>query len=263
MTSEPHTNQIAIDLFGVRVLLEGAPAELVSAVVSRLPPTASSPPGRSPARRYVVQSSDHGLAIRRDARQPMLAASVDAAAEVIVSDLQRTVAHRADGLLFVHAGAVAWQGRALVLPGRSLSGKSELVAALVRAGAEYLSDEFAVFDGHGSVHPYARPIALRQADGSRAWTSAASLGGRTVARPVPPALIAFLRFSPGSPWRPRALSPGQTVLGLLRHVVAARRRLPLARSVLVPIASTVRAVRTARGEADEVAAELLRELGSA
>ena len=48
--------------------------------------------------------------------------------------------------VFVHAGAVAWQGRAIIIPGASLSGKSTLVAELVRAGATYLSDEFAVLD---------------------------------------------------------------------------------------------------------------------
>jgi hypothetical protein len=150
-----------------------------------------------------------------------------------------------------------------VLPGRSRSGKSELVAALVRAGAEYLSDEFAVFDEEGRVHPYARALALRRLDGTRAWMPATSLGGRVVTRPVPPALIAFLRYSSSARWRPRSLSPGHTVLNLLRHAVAARRRLPLVRSVLVPVASSVPAIAAVRGEAGEVAGRLLRELVSA
>jgi hypothetical protein len=59
------------------------------------------------------------------------------------------------------------------------------------------------------------------------------------------------------------LSSGQAVLGLLRHSVAARRRLPLVRSVLVPIASAVSAVSGVRGEADAEAAALLRVLDSA
>ena len=188
---------------------------------------------------------------------------MEAALDLIVDDVQRTLAIRADGFVFVHAGAVAWQGRALVLPGRSRSGKSELVSALLRAGAEYLSDEFAVFDGDGLVHPYARAIARRRDDGDRAWITPASLGAGIAAHPVLPGLIAFLRFSPGARWRPRPLSSGHTVLGRLRHAVAARRRLALARSVLVPVASSITAVTGARGEADEVAGELLRALASA
>ena len=46
------------------------------------------------------------------------------------------------------------------LPGHSFSGKSTLVAALVRAGAVYYSDEFAVLDPDGFVHPYAKALSL-------------------------------------------------------------------------------------------------------
>ncbi|MGH6689197.1 MAG: hypothetical protein ACREF4_00730 [Gammaproteobacteria bacterium] len=80
---------------------------------------------------------------------------------------------------------------------------------------------------------------------------------------MPPDLVAFVRFVAGSDWRPRRLSAGQTFLGLLRHTVAARRRLALARSVLVPLASSVTGLRAVRGEAAEVAERLLGELVSA
>jgi hypothetical protein len=45
---------------------------------------------------------------------------------------------------FVHAGIVAWGKAAVLIPGRSFSGKTTLVAELARAGATYYSDEFAV-----------------------------------------------------------------------------------------------------------------------
>lgn len=63
--------------------------------------------------------------------------------------------------VFVHAGVVGWHDKAIVIPGMSFTGKSCLVDALVRAGATYYSDEFAVFDDRGYVHPYAKPITLR------------------------------------------------------------------------------------------------------
>src|ERR1051326_6942658 len=72
--------------------------------------------------------------------------------QILESDLQLHVAEMARRCLFVHAGVVGWGGRALVIPGRSFSGKSTLVAALVRAGATYYSDEYAVFDAQGRVH---------------------------------------------------------------------------------------------------------------
>jgi hypothetical protein len=266
MSAGAAPREIGFQIFGVRFVVETRLEELISALAPRLPPGPPLSAVRGPARRYVVDTAERpgtGFVVRRALRKPAHAPSVEIAADLIVIDLQRTLAHRADGLVFVHAGVVACEGRALVLPGRSRSGKSELVAALVRAGAEYLSDEFAVFDGDGLVRPYARAIALRQGEGTRVWMRAEALGARAAARPVPPGLIAFLRFSPASRWRPRRLSAGQTVLGLLRHAVAARRRLALVRSVLVPVASSVAAMSAVRGEADELAGQLLRELASA
>src|SRR5579862_5116240 len=66
--------------------------------------------------------------------------------EPLESDLQALVAGAARRRVFVHAGVVGWKGQAIVIPGRSYSGKTLLVAALVRAGATYYSDEYAVLD---------------------------------------------------------------------------------------------------------------------
>ena len=71
--------------------------------------------------------------------------------------------------------------------------------------------------------------------------------------------IAFVRFSPKAavaPWRARALSPGEALLRLLRQTVAARRRLELARAVLLPLAATRPVLAATRGEAEEAAALL-------
>jgi hypothetical protein len=59
--------------------------------------------------------------------------------------LQLWVAEGAPRHAFVHAGVVGWRGRAMVIPRSSHSGKSTLAAALIRAGATYYSDEYAVF----------------------------------------------------------------------------------------------------------------------
>jgi hypothetical protein len=56
-------------------------------------------------------------------------------------------ARRTGSYLLVHAGAVSSPfGDGLVLPGSSGAGKTTLVAALVRAGFGYLSDETAPLD---------------------------------------------------------------------------------------------------------------------
>ena len=73
------------------------------------------------------------------------------------------VAEHAPEYVFLHAGVVAWEDRALLLPGQSHAGKSTLVAELVRAGATYYSDEFALLDSQGRVHRiYTRDIRMRR-----------------------------------------------------------------------------------------------------
>lgn len=61
----------------------------------------------------------------------------------------------------LHAGAVAWQGRGVVLPAEMDVGKSTLVTALVGDGFGYLSDEFAPIGlDDGLVYAYPSPIGL-------------------------------------------------------------------------------------------------------
>ncbi len=94
---------------------------------------------------------------RRRARTPDLAQAF----AVLETEIRQSVAASAERRTFVHAGVVGWRGRAIVVPGRSRSGKTTLVAELVKAGALYLSDEFAVLDGRGRVHPFAKPLSIR------------------------------------------------------------------------------------------------------
>jgi hypothetical protein len=63
------------------------------------------------------------------------------ALDQLESDLQLYVAERASRRWFIHAGVVGWGDRAIVIPGRSGSGKTSLVAALLQAGATYYSYE--------------------------------------------------------------------------------------------------------------------------
>jgi len=63
--------------------------------------------------------------------------SLDALLDQLGGHLIIHVAEHAPDYIFVHAGVVAWRGRAIILPGVSFAGKSSLVAELVRAGATY------------------------------------------------------------------------------------------------------------------------------
>ena len=186
--------------------------------------------------------------------------NLEEALSVLGSHLHNQVAVSAQDRLFVHAGVVGWQGCALVIPGRSFSGKTSLTAALVRAGADYFSDEYAVFDSRGFVHPYPKPLSIRDAAGQPLEKrSAESLGGRTAAQPLPIGLILDTAYVPGTRWHPRFLSPGAALLTLLDNTVPARARPRQALEILHQAVSGAEGVRSRRGEADAVAEWMLKK----
>lgn len=179
----------------------------------------------------------------------------------LASDLHRQVALLARDTLFVHAGVAAHRGRAIILPGRSFSGKSTLVAALVRTGATYYSDEYAVLDADGRVHPYSKPLSLRGPAGEPARLhTVESLGGNAGTSALPVGMIAVARYERGATWRPEPLTPGQAMLALLDNTVLARYRTRFAFQIFARTVPGAMLLAGARGEADEVARTLLQQL---
>jgi hypothetical protein len=153
---------------------------------------------------------------------------------------------------FVHAGVVGWGDQAILIPGRSFSGKTTLVAELVRAGATYYSDEFAVLDRRGMVYPYAQPLQIRES-GSHRQTQhpVETLGGTAGTQPLPVAMVVVSKYKPGAQWRPRPLTQGIGLLKLLDNTVSARRAPAVALSTLKHVVSHATIVRGLRGEASQ------------
>jgi hypothetical protein len=176
---------------------------------------------------------------------------------IFENEVQLYVAETARARVFVHAGVVGWRGRAILLPGASHAGKSTLVAAMVRAGATYYSDEYAVLDRRGYVHPYLRPLQSRQRDGTIARVRAAELGGTEGATALRVGVVAVVSYREGSPWRPRRLSPGQGLLELLANTVPARARPRAVMTALKAVVASAPVLKSRRGEADEMARSLL------
>ena len=137
-------------------------------------------PPKSPSRRSIVDYLYSGFAsaalrlgVRHfqsaynGAAQVSRSLELDDVIDRYESDLQLLVAEEARSRFFVHSGAVGWKGKAILIPGRRLSGKTTLVAELVRAGATYYSDEYAVLDANGFVHAYEKPLSIRSEPGAR------------------------------------------------------------------------------------------------
>ncbi|MBK0399747.1 hypothetical protein H0I76_11145 [Limibaculum sp. M0105] len=161
--------------------------------------------------------------------------------------------------IFVHAGVVALDGKAIVIPGRSHSGKTTLVRELVRAGAEYYSDEFAVIDDKGCVHPYPKPLSVRAASSMDiANIPVTEIGGRQAEAATRISLVILANYKQGAYWRPRTLSSGEGVLGLISNTVAVRLEPARSLRTLATVSEHARIVRSARGDASEVAERILK-----
>jgi hypothetical protein len=177
--------------------------------------------------------------------------------DLLRSVLESCIASNAPSRIFVHAGVVAWRGRAILLPGASRSGKTTLVTALLRGGAKYYSDEFAVLDDCGRVHPWARPLRIRRDGMPPRSYPVERFGERARQRSLRVGLIVVTTHRAGARWRPRLLSPGQAVLSLVRNTHATRVRPEMTIRVLARAVQGTRAVASRRGDAEHLAMTLL------
>ncbi len=267
-----------VEAYGARLALSSSDSEILARVLAGLPPgwercrTDRGPD--SVAWRIAVSRQGAGYMVREE----MLAggagdassedwppdefatscADLDLAKDVVRKQIRRHVAYHARGRVFVHAGVVAHRGRAIVIPGRSFSGKSTLVAALVRAGAAYYSDEYAILDEQGRVNRYLEPLSLRDRDGERlSEVTVESLGGRSGEAPVPIGVLAITSYAPGSDWDPRPRSTGTGVVAMMEHAVAGRNRPAEALRTIRRAVRGALVLEGVRGEAETAAAALL------
>jgi hypothetical protein len=139
-----------------------------------------------------------------------------------------------------------------------------LVAELLRAGATYYSDEYAVLDGLGRVHPYARPLGLRTEGRRRERRAPETLGVRGGKRQaaLPVGLVALCRYRPRARWCPRRLSRGAAALALLANTVSARRAPARALAAIRAVVLRTPVLQSVRAEARATAAALLGLMGS-
>lgn len=172
------------------------------------------------------------------------------------SQIRLTVAEYAVGKVFLHAGAVVWNGKAVIIPASSFSGKTTLVAELIERGAEYYSDEYAVLDGEGLVYPYPKMLSLRGIidEYEQLDCPAESFGAKTGTEAVPVGLILICRFEKslknGNRLNPEILSAGQGMLEVLAHTIPIRHNPKFALSVLNKISTRaiIAKTRQRRGE---------------
>ncbi len=171
------------------------------------------------------------------------------------SQIRLTIAEFAESRTFLHAGAVAWKGRAIIIPARSFSGKSTLVAELVKKGALYYSDDFAVLDREGSVHPFHRQLSMRGFEDKYEQVDfpVEAFGGQVGYEPVPIGIVLISQYKEGKKnpkiWKPEILSEGRGIMEMLSHTIPIRYNPKFSIEVLNKVAKRAIICKSQRGEA--------------
>lgn len=261
---------LSLEAYGVRLGIRSNDVDAIKQIQSRLPPGWQICPA-SKVTHWFSLIKQHSCATSRLARmdaqqqyvlfvgqdQELTSPRLEPVIHELDWQLRLAIAMNVRDRLFVHAGVVGWQGSAIVIPGRSFSGKSSLVTALIEAGATYYSDEYAVFDSQGQVYPYLRPLSLRKGIGKRpGFYSAQQLGAVSGHNPLPVGLILVTNYRAGTTWQPSTLSPGEAMLALFENTIAARANPKYALRTLGTVVSGSSALAGPRGEAHEIAEEI-------
>jgi hypothetical protein len=256
-------NEIAFEAYGVCLAVGASTPEILERIRPLLPPGWRPCPRSAVERRFSIVRNDRGsYALTRNDKD--LASGdgleLDLALELLDSQLRIHLGRTAPDTIFIHAGVVAHNGRMIVMPARSFGGKTTLVAALVRAGAIYYSDEFAVIGRDGLVHPYAKPISMRNGGLEQTHHEVESLGWVAGNEPLPLGMIVVTTYKPGAEWNPRRLSPGAGAMALLSNAVPAKERPEEVMHAVSRAAQGAVVIESDRDEADDVAPLLLEEL---
>jgi hypothetical protein len=135
----------------------------------------------------------------------------------LINAIDEAVLRRMTKLYAIHAGAVLIGGRGLLLPGSTHAGKSSLVAELLRRGARYFSDEYALIDSEGRVHSYPRPLLLRNGTPQQFPVLPEEFNSSAADSSAPVGWILVLRYQPGSSWRLEEMPKSMALLSLLQN----------------------------------------------
>ena len=173
------------------------------------------------------------------------------------SILRVSVGEYAVDRVFLHAGVVGWRGKAIVMPADSFRGKSTLVAELVRCGAEYYSDDFAVINAEALVRPYPRRLSMRTDDFKTYELDVEDLGGTVGKQPISVGLVLLTGYEAEAVWQPKIETAGGGVLKLIPFTLSIRNRPEFSMKVLHKLSSHAIIVSGLRGSAERFAKTLL------
>ena len=180
--------------------------------------------------------------------------------EYLGSEVRRTIAEFAVGRVFIHSGVVAWKGKVILIPGTSFSGKTSLTAALVKRGADYYSDEYAILDEEGFVYPFPKMLSLRGVidDRKQVDIPVEKLGGIAGTEKIRVGAVLITEYKVKARWNPKILSPAKGMIEILHNSVAIRQNPQFTLDVLNKVAGEALIVKSKRGDVSKSAGLILK-----
>lgn len=170
-------------------------------------------------RRYRLLLGDEQLITSR---------SADGVLDQLLYQILTRLQERNEEFLLVHAGSVVTpRGEGVLLPADAGSGKTTLVAGLIRAGFGFLSDEIGVIDHSGGVlRPYPRALNFKEGaeaifpdlvgrdngspfPGNTAYLRAEEIRADAIADPAKVRFAIATRYQEGAATRVTPSAPGR------------------------------------------------------
>ena len=260
--SRAFDSEIVFESYGVRVKIQATDAELLreaeqtarKALVDRI-------------RILDTKESEHTFGISSDKNDTLFLLqngeqiSFDSSRsrffKFFNSMLRIVVAEHASGSVFIHAGVVGWKGKAIVMPADSFRGKTTLVRELVRNGAEYYSDEYAVLDEDGLVHAFPRDLSVRDPEFGEMDVPVEDLGGKVGSRPIPVGAVLITEYQENADWDPTKLTVGQGIMEMIPHTIPRNFNTEFSLKVLNTAVSDAIILKSPRGDAGDFAINFL------
>jgi hypothetical protein len=236
-------------------------------------------PASSPLTHYHIQQTAHDWRLFVG-QTPLLAASHPLALfEPLLQNALQCLIEPQQQLMVFHAGGIAWAGQGVLLCGLTGSGKSTLVAQLITAGFDYLTDEVvAIPVEEFMLSGFARPLVLKP--GSRflwqnappnddllalpdgiTWIAPTFFRQARVPRTAVPKFLLFPHFEAGSSFAARPFTTAESAFHLLQHLVNARNLPEHGLPVVTKLAQTVPAYEVRFSDGLAVAAWIRQQLG--
>jgi hypothetical protein len=240
LRAEPRTTVGPFVVDGTPFVIESNRPEMAAAVDARLRDLRTESPSGTPVV-YTVDHQgptwhSHPWGVWRDGQPCWATLAPSSVVPYVLWQVTRLVLENVGTDVPVHAAAVTWGDKAVVLAGRPHVRTSTLTAWLLTKGWGFLSDDVAIIDPSGDravVRPFWRPIGIGRggplddvilpgdAD-NPALVPASLLGERAPATRL--AAVVLPAYRPGHAQEPQPMTPAETLVALTEHLPLRREQ---------------------------------------